>query len=80
MDNIVNNKTITAYELFDGSYLDAKMVYVQRFNQLPDTTYISGIDAEKALEALIRKWPDRIVHIYRSRRYENRSRQAHRKI
>lgn len=72
MENIVDNKTISAYELFDGSYLDAKMVYVQRFNRLPDTTYISGIDAEKALEALLQKWPHRIVQVYRSRRYENR--------
>ena len=75
MDNLFDRKTINANDLFDGSYLDAKMVYVERFQRLPDTTYLTGIDAEKALQVLIEKWRDRIVHLYQSRRYENRSKE-----
>jgi hypothetical protein len=75
MNNIIDRKTIMINDLFDGSYLDAKMLYVQYFNRLPDTTYISGIDAEKALVELSKKWPDNIMHIYRSRRFEARTKE-----
>lgn len=65
MDNIYNQRVINANNVFSGYYLDAKMLYLYCFNQLPSVNYINGIDGEKAFGAFQQKFGNRIVRIHR---------------
>src|SRR5258708_26535989 len=64
MDNLYNQRVINANNVFSGFFLDAKMLYLYCFNQLPSLNYITGIDSEKAYNAFKEKFGHRIVRIH----------------
>ncbi|HEY4111358.1 AAA family ATPase [Puia sp.] len=67
MENLYNQRVINANNVFDGYYLDAKMLYLYCFNQLPSVNYINGIDGEKAFEAAKKKFESRIARTHQYR-------------
>jgi hypothetical protein len=72
MDNLFDTKIVDADSLFDDYFLNARMIYLHRFQKMPDSIFIGGIDAEKALEAMLAKFSDRIVRIYRYQNFATR--------
>jgi len=72
MDNLYNQRVINANNVFDGYYLDAKMLYLYCFNQVPSVNYINPIDAEKAFKAFKEKFGSRIVRIHQYQWYKRR--------
>jgi hypothetical protein len=36
--------------IFNGSYIDAKALYLYMFNEIPSISYITGVDTTRALE------------------------------
>jgi hypothetical protein len=75
MDTQYTTKIVDAGELFDDYYISAKTLYLQRFNQLPDESYIGPIDGEKAFTAFKAKFGEKISRIYKYRWFNNRKKQ-----
>ncbi|MBI5857874.1 MAG: AAA family ATPase [Sphingobacteriales bacterium] len=70
MENLYNQKIINANNVFDDTYLDAKMLYLYFFNQLPCMNYINQVDGEKAFTAFREKFADKIGHIHQYKWYK----------
>jgi ATPase family associated with various cellular activities (AAA) len=62
-------------ELLDGSYLDAKILFMHLFNALPQYNYICCIDAEKLYLQFIIKCKDMIVDTYKYSWYKHSKKQ-----
>jgi hypothetical protein len=69
MENLYNQKTINANNVFDDTFLDAKMLYLYCFNLLPCLNYINHIDGEKAFEAFRSTFADKIDRIHQYQWY-----------
>ncbi len=67
MENIYSQKVISANNVFDDTFLDAKMLYLYFFNQLPCMNYVSQIDGEKAFAVFKEKFAASIRHIHKYR-------------
>lgn len=72
MDNLYSQRVINANSLFSNHFLDAKMLYLYCFNQLPSVNYVNGIDAERAFGAFREKFSDRIVKVHRYQWYKDK--------
>jgi hypothetical protein len=72
MDNLYSQRIINANNLFSDHFLDAKMLYLYCFNQLPSVNYIHGINAEKAFAVFKEKFSNRIVRIHQYQWYKGR--------
>jgi len=75
MDNLYNQTTLDAASLFDDYFLNAKAIYLQAFNKLPDIYHIGQIDGEKSFDALKEKFADRIARVYQYRWYHHREKE-----
>ena len=75
MDNLYNQTTLDADSLFDDYFLNAKAIYLQAFNKLPDIYHIGQIDGEKAFDTLKEKFADRIIRVYQYRWYHQRKKE-----
>ncbi|HEV7781541.1 MAG TPA: AAA family ATPase [Chitinophagaceae bacterium] len=73
MENLYNQKTINANNVFDDTFLDAKMLYLYCFNGLPCINFISNVDGEKAFEAFREKHAGRIDHIHQYKWYKRKA-------
>ncbi len=67
MGNIEQQKVINMNNLFDDHFLNVKTLYLYHFNELPSLHFRKFIDGEKAFQAFIIKFGERIVkkHQYR---------------
>jgi hypothetical protein len=72
MDNLYNQRVINANSVYSGFFLDAKMLYLYYFNQLPSLNYINGLDAEKAFKAFNEKFGSRIVRVHQYSWYKHK--------
>lgn len=72
MENLYTQKIINANNVFGDSFLDAKMLYLFRFNVLPSINYISHIDGEKAFNIIKEKFADRTEDIHQYRWYKRK--------
>ncbi|MFC0776029.1 AAA family ATPase [Terrimonas alba] len=70
MDNLYNQKVISANNVFTDSFLDAKMLYLYSFNLLPSINYIGQINGEKAFAAIREKFAGSIANIHQTRWYK----------
>lgn len=73
MDNLYNQKTINANNVFDDVFLDAKMLYLYCFNHLPSMNYINNVDGEKAYEVFKERFADRINHTHQYKWYKRKT-------
>jgi hypothetical protein len=73
MENLYNQKTINANNVFDDVFLDAKMLYLYFFNQLPCMNYINQVDGGKAYTAFLEKFADKIEHIHQYKWYKRKA-------
>jgi hypothetical protein len=72
MDNLYSQKVINTNNVFTDSFLDAKILYLYCFNQLPSINFIGQIDGEKTFKAIKEKYADRIKDIHQTRWYRTR--------
>lgn len=72
MENLYNQKIINANNVFDDVFLDAKMLYLYFFNQLPCMNHVGQLDGEKAFAAFREKFADRISHQHQYKWYKRK--------
>ncbi|HMK25914.1 MAG TPA: AAA family ATPase [Chitinophagaceae bacterium] len=70
MDNLFNQKVISANNVFADDFLDVKILYLYSFNVLPSINFISNIDAEKAFVAIKEKFAGNIKNIHQRQWYK----------
>ncbi len=73
MDSLYNQKVISANNVFTDSFLDAKMLYLYRFNLLPSIHYIGQIDGEKAFNMIKEKFGGSIKNIHQTTWYKRKN-------
>jgi hypothetical protein len=73
MDNLYNQKVISANNVFTDSFLDAKMLYLYRFNLLPSIHYIGQIDGEKAFSMIKEKFGESIKNVHQTTWYKRKN-------
>lgn len=73
MDNLYNQKVISANNVFTDSFLDAKMLYLYRFNLLPSIHYIGQTDGEKAFNMIKEKFGGSIKNIHQATWYKRKN-------
>ena len=68
MDNLIEQRVISANSVFTNHYLDSKALYMYCFNSVPCISFINHIDGEKAFEVLKERYSCHIrsVHRYRT--------------
>jgi len=70
MENLITQKVINANSLFDYRFLDANVIYLYYFNQLPSVNFISHVDGEKLFNVLKEKYACQIKQIHRRHWYK----------
>jgi ATPase family associated with various cellular activities (AAA) len=70
MDNLFNQKIISANNVFSESYIDSKMLFLFNFNMLPSISFIGGIDGVKAFAAIKENFAGNIRNIHQSNWYK----------
>lgn len=73
MDNLYNQKVINANNVFDDVFLDAKMLYLYCFNQLPCVNYINQVDGEKAFRLFREQFAGKISRLHQYKWYKRKS-------
>lgn len=72
MENLFNRKIINANNLFDDTFLDARMLFIYCFNRLPSRNYINQLDGEKAFAAFRERFADQISHTHHYKWYKQK--------
>lgn len=72
MDNLFNQKIISANNVFSESYIDSKMLFLFNFNLLPSISFIGEIDGVKAFAAIKEHFAGNIRNIHQSNWYKRR--------
>jgi ATPase family associated with various cellular activities (AAA) len=72
MDNLYNQKVINANNVFNDTFLDAKMLYLYCFNLLPSVNYIGQIDGEKTFAVIKDKFAGLIEHVHQTKWYKQK--------
>ncbi len=72
MDNIYNQKVINATEIFDGSFLETRILYMNIFNTIPSVYFMNGINGEKAFTEFKNKFSDYIKDIHQYKWYKRK--------
>src|SRR5262249_54419063 len=67
MGTIRQRKVLNMNNVFDNYFLDANTIYLFHFNELPSRQLRKFIDGEKAFNAFISEFRNRIVKIHQSR-------------
>jgi hypothetical protein len=75
MENLFAQKVINANYVFDDHFLDAKVLYLYYFNQLPNISFISRIDGEKMFKALKDKYGEQIKNICQYQWYKTQKKE-----
>jgi len=77
MENSTVQHTFSAEQVFDSHYMDARLLYLQLYKQLPCVHYISGINGEKSWQSLKTKSADRIIREWSYRWFSLTARKYH---
>jgi hypothetical protein len=72
MDNLFNQKVISANNVFSDNYLDTKILYLYCFNNLPSINFMNRVDGEKAFTAFKERYQEMIQHIHQYRWYKRK--------
>ena len=72
MDNLQHQKVLNTNSVFTSFFLDAKHLYLYRFNNLPSIVYLEDVDGEKALAFFKEKYAADIEDIYQYKWYKRR--------
>ena len=72
MDNLFNQKVISANNVFADTFLDAKILYLYSFNLLPSINFIGQIDGEKTLAMVKEKFAGKIKDIHQTKWYKKK--------
>jgi len=72
MGTIKQNKVINMNQVFDDHFLDINTLYLFHFNELPSLHFRQYIDGEKAYQAFILKFEERIVKTHQYRWFHQR--------
>ncbi len=72
MENLFDQKIHNTNDLFDDHFLNAKALYLHRFNRLPNLSCIYHIDGEKSFEAIKEKFDNDIIGVYQYQWHESR--------
>lgn len=72
MEKLFEQKILNANYLFDDYYLNAKSLYVQLYEGLPNVSFIGQVDGEKSFDALKEKLGKRIVGIFQYQCYHRK--------
>ena len=51
--------------LFNGHYIDAKTLFVLKFNEIPSVTFIGELDVTKAFDYMLENLETKLVAVYR---------------
>jgi hypothetical protein len=70
MNNLFTQKVINTNNVFDYRFLDANVLYLYYFNQLPNVNFISHVDGEKLFSVLKEKFGSQIKQIHQRRWYK----------
>jgi hypothetical protein len=70
MENIFTQRILNANNLFDGSFMEGKVLYLHLFNQLPSLHFIGNIDGEKTFNSFCEKMGGQIRTIHQYRWYK----------
>lgn len=74
MENLYNQKIITANQVFDDTFLDAKMLYLYCYNALPSQNYIGQVNGEKAFAAFQKEFAGEIKQVHEYKWYKSKRR------
>ncbi len=77
MDNSQTQRVINTNSVFDSRFLDAKTLYLYSNDIIPNTYFISNIDAEKACNAFKEKFSALIINIYQYQWYKQKNKKFH---
>ncbi len=72
MENLYTQKNINVNNLFDGKFLDNKILFLHCFNVLPSIHFMNAIDGEKAFAAFKEKYALQINYIHQYRWYKRK--------
>jgi len=72
MGTIKQSKVINMNQVFDDHFLDINTLYLFHFNELPSLHFRQYIDGEKAYQAFIIKFEERIVKTHQYRWFNQR--------
>lgn len=61
MNNLYDQKVISANEVYDDTFVNAKMLYLFYFNKLPSLNYIGQLNGEKAFAAFSKEFATMIL-------------------
>ncbi len=75
METFFSDRVINANNVFNSSYIDAKMLYLYYFNTLPSTNFINQVDGEKAFKEIKRTYSNSIENVYQTEWYKKRKKQ-----
>jgi hypothetical protein len=70
MNNLVDQRIISANSVFSSHYLDSKAFYMYCFNSIPCVSFIQHIDGEKAFDAFREKYASNMQSVHRYRWFE----------
>ncbi len=65
-------KTINANAVINGSFIDAKSLFLYLFQVFPSVRFINHFDGEKAFPVIMEKYEKHIENIYTNRCYERK--------
>jgi ATPase family associated with various cellular activities (AAA) len=74
MENLYNQKIINANQVFDDTFLDAKMLYLYCYNALPSQNYIGQVNGEKAFTAFRKEFAADIKQVHEYKWYKSKKR------
>lgn len=57
MNNLYDQKVISANEVYDDTFVNAKMLYLFYFNKLPSLNYIGQLNGRKPLLHSVKSLP-----------------------
>jgi energy-coupling factor transporter ATP-binding protein EcfA2 len=65
-------KTISMNQVFEGYYLNAKIVFMHNFNTIPSVSYVGRIDGEKAFGAVMERHSAFVRSVHQHRDFETK--------
>jgi len=76
MNNLYQQKTVNANNLFDGTCYESKMLYIYQFNLLPSTQYIGQVNGEKIFAAIMEKQAEQVTSVHTYRSYDRKKKES----
>jgi ATPase family associated with various cellular activities (AAA) len=72
MENLYNQKAFSGHNMFNGSFLDSKALFLHCFSTLPSIHFINQIDGEKAFALFKEEFEEQILNVHQYRWYKTK--------